>query len=528
MEHRGFSRRGLLLAGGMITGAAALTGTAAATGRPGRFAESIVWASGENGRQTHFVYGLAVTRRDTVLAFSEARIDRGDDAPHDIVCRRSTDGGRTWSETIMIEPSDGMQSWTNPTPVVDRRTGSVFLCYALNHENVSTQLFLRRSDDDGRTWGDRIELTALFDGNPAEWTVHLSGPGHGLQLRDGRLVVQVWHRREVSLPVPERRYGVGVVISDDHGKTWRAGGALPLDVTYPINESRIVERPDGSLILNGRYASSGVHPRIRSVSRDGGDTWSAPVFDSAIRHYTAVDSGFAGYLPTREVSRTLFSRPDSTTARENLTVSLSYDSGDSFGVERVVNPGRSSYSDLGFLSDGTILVLYGRDVNEFNAVDHVVLARFDLTWLTRGEDSLATGPRRHGIRLQAELLPVLPTGDRPEPVPDPNAAGYALLSHAVGPAGGSLDLALDVPRPGTYRIAVRVKQHRTGATTRLLLDDVPQGDPFDTALTEGEGFAEFDCGEVRLGHGRHRLRFHTEAGTADSTLLLDAVRLTEG
>lgn len=527
MEHRGFSRRGLLLAGGMITGAAALTGTAAATGRPGRFAESIVWASGENGRQTHFVYGLAVTRRDTVLAFSEARITRGDDAPHDIVGKRSTDGGRTWSETILIEPSDGEQSWTNPTPVVDRRTGDVFLCYALNHENAATRLFLRRSTDDGRSWGDRIELTGLFDGNPAEWTVHLSGPGHGIQLRDGRLVIQVWHRREVSLPVPERRYGVGVVISDDHGKTWRAGGTLPLDVTYPINESRIVERPDGSLILNGRYASSGVHPRIRSVSRDGGDTWSAPVFDSAIRHYTAVDSGFANYLGSRDVSRTLFSRPDSTTARENLTVSLSYDGGDSFPVERVVNAGQSSYSDLGHLADGTILVLYGRDVNEFNAVDHVVLARFDLAWLTDGRDSLATGPRPYAFRRQAERLPVLPSGDRPVPVPDQNAAGYALLSHAVGPAGGSLDLGLDVPRPGTYRIWVRVKQHRAGSTTRLLLDDTPQGTPFATSLAVGEGFAEFDCGEARLGRGRHRLRFHTEAAAAGSVLLLDALRLTE-
>ena len=79
-----------------------------------------------------------------MLAFCEARRHTGrDDDEIDIFVRRSTDGGRTWGERKMVV-SDGDRTCGNPCPVVDRRTGTVILTFCKDNQ----QVFVTRSDDD--------------------------------------------------------------------------------------------------------------------------------------------------------------------------------------------------------------------------------------------------------------------------------------------------------------------------------------------------------------------------------------------
>src|SRR5262245_44426990 len=69
--------------------------------------ERVIWDQQEGGISTHFVYGLVATKKGTILAFSEARITPGDHTPHHLALKRSEDSGRTWSDNIYIERSDG-------------------------------------------------------------------------------------------------------------------------------------------------------------------------------------------------------------------------------------------------------------------------------------------------------------------------------------------------------------------------------------------------------------------------------------
>ncbi len=132
----------------------------------------------------HFVYGLTVTDKGSILAFAEARIDKSsDDGAHHLVLKRSTDKGRSFSPSAIVVESKEGQSWTNPTVVQDRETNEIFLFYALNHNNVSTQVFFKSSTDDGLSWSDAREITSLFVENAHGWTFHLPGPGHGIQLQ---------------------------------------------------------------------------------------------------------------------------------------------------------------------------------------------------------------------------------------------------------------------------------------------------------------------------------------------------------
>ncbi|RIQ21236.1 sialidase family protein [Jiangella rhizosphaerae] len=421
MEHPSISRRTLVLgaaAGTAAIGALAAAAPAAAAGTAaGDFHESLVFRAGDDGLAVFHVFGLTTTVAGSVLAFAEARLTQHDADPHHLAVRRSRDGGRTWEPLRYVRRSDGVQSLVNPTPLVDRDSGRIFLFHAECFRDAgntggspdSSRLYVVTSDDDGETWSSPTELTHLFDGDPNGQTLHMPGPGHGLQLTDGRLVLQVWHRRAIAFPVADRRYGVTVIVSDDGGATWQAGGGVPLDGAYPLNEARLIERPDGALVVLGRYASGGTHPRIVSVSTDRGATWSPPVLDASARPVNAIDTGIvrlSGLDGDREPSRIVFSRTDSPT-RRNMTVSISYDEGMTWPYSRVLTEGPASYSDTVALPGARVGVLYGREhqpgvTTSFSR--DVVFATFDLAWLTGGADTGRRGPATR-LSFEVEDLP---------------------------------------------------------------------------------------------------------------------------
>ncbi len=79
----------------------------------------------------------------------------------------------------------------------------------------------------------------------------------------------------------------------------------------------------------------------------------------------------------------LFANPAST-AREHMTVRLSYDECRTWPIAKLLHAGPSAYSDLATLADGKICCLYERG-NE-HPYEELRLARFDVAWLTDGED----------------------------------------------------------------------------------------------------------------------------------------------
>jgi hypothetical protein len=361
-----------------------------------------------DGHENYHVHALAVTPDDTILAFTEGRHELSDSGPKDVLLRRSTDGGETWEPSQVIVESGG-KTWGNPTALVDEQTGDAYLFY----QGPSTsEIWYVKSSDSGASWDEPTNISDLFDDNPYGWLLNGAGPGHGIQLDDGRLILPILHRREVTLPASERRYGVDMLYSDDHGDTWQRGGRIPVSPDYPINESRVWQRGDGALVINGRAAAGGHRTRISSVSTDGGMTWSDPVHEPATGTYTAVDTSVIRHVGPDGVARVLHSRPDSA-RRENLTVAVSYDEGNTYRYEKIVNSGPSYYSDLAVLSDGTIVMLYGRDGDILAFPGRVAVARFDLDWLTDGRD---TGSGDLGFSEQSVELGTLAgvvTGDQP-------------------------------------------------------------------------------------------------------------------
>jgi len=362
---------------------------AAAYGEPG-FRQKDIFIGGLDGYHTFRIPSLVTTPKGTLLAFCEGRKgSTSDTGDIDIVLKRSLDGGTTW-QPMQLVWDDGSNVCGNPCAVVDRDTGTVWLLLTHNPGTDSEReimdgtsegtrtVWVTKSDDDGETWSKPVEITPAV--KKPDWTWYATGPGVGIRLSGGRLVVPCDFALKGT-----REYGSHVIYSDDHGETWNLGGyVLP-----KCNECQVVELVDGRLLLNMR-SYHGLNRRAVAYSPDRGMTWSAvshdrtlvePVCQASILRYTDEKSGGR--------NRILFSNPAST-KRESLTVRLSYDECESWAVSKVVHPGHAAYSCLSVLGDGSIACLYER--GEEHPYEKITFAKFNLEWLTDGADRLPGQP----------------------------------------------------------------------------------------------------------------------------------------
>lgn len=344
--------------------------------------KTVIWKANEDNIFAHFVYGLTVTAKGTVLVFAEARITEAtDDGAHHIVMKRSINAGAGFSVSTILVKSEKGQSWANPTIVQDRETEKLFLFYALNHKNEHTQVFYRTSDDDGLSWSAATGVTQLFDGNPLGWTFHLPGPGHGIQLKNGRLLVPVWHRKSISYVAAERSYGVSCLYSDDHGKSWKVGGETPVG---ELNESQILEQANGDVLLIGRTINGRSGSRQAKVwSKDKGQSWSQKLNYDAGLTGSVCDIGLIRY--SLKPNMILVSQPADLKKRKDLTIRMSTDEGRNWSVNRLLQQGSATYSDLAVLPDKSILCLYGHGGNK-HMPETVSLAIFSLDWLLENKE----------------------------------------------------------------------------------------------------------------------------------------------
>lgn len=361
----------------------------------------------DSGGYAHYrVPAIVVSPAGTVMVAVEARASSGGDwGLQDILLRRSSDGGATWDEPRKIvdlpgapaqnpaalgqglaEP--GVTTYNNIVPIVDAPAGAVHFLFC----SVYARAYYMRTDDDGDTFSEPVDITETFEGFRQEydWKVLATGPGHGIRHSSGRLIVPVWlsdgtggHAHRPSI--------VSTIYSDDGGATWERGEVVVRhpDLKNP-SETLAVELSDGSVMLNIRHESPN-HRRAVTVSPAGTAGWAEIRFDDAL-----VEPICMGSL-LRVGDTLLFANPDSTEPRnpenplgswkrQNLSVRLSEDEGRTWPYKRVIEPGVSGYSDLAADSEGTVYCVYedGTPSDRGTHVKYLTVARFDLDWIRGG------------------------------------------------------------------------------------------------------------------------------------------------
>ncbi|MBR5333790.1 MAG: exo-alpha-sialidase [Alistipes sp.] len=331
------------------------------------FSATTIFKQGMEGYSTFRIPAIVATKSGTLLAFAEARRDGLDDTGNiDLVMRRSTDGGETWSD-MQIVWDDGRNCCGNPAPVVLRRSGRVVLAmtwnrgedseHAIMHRTSidSRRVFVTYSDDEGISWSipkDITDSTKL-----PSWTWYATGPCHAIELRSrpyrGRIVVPCDHG---AYNGKGSDYMAHLIYSDDGGASWHIGGIM-----QGGNESTVAECRDGSLMFNSRWqAGDERFARHYAIGSQGGVQLGEVIRDPQLPE-PVCQGAIIGYSKRgKPTDNLLFVNPTSTKRREKLTLRQSHDGGKTWDDGILIEPGFAAYSDLVVLRDGDVGILYER------------------------------------------------------------------------------------------------------------------------------------------------------------------------
>jgi sialidase-1 len=347
-----------------------------------------VFQAGQDGYHTYRIPVIVQAKNGDLLAFAEGRknsaADHGD---IDIVLKRSGDEGESWGSLELVQDEDddtkGKVWIGNPTPVVDladpKHPGRIWLVFTRSN----AKMFISSSDDNGKTWTKRRDITSAAV--KPEWDWCAAGPVHGIQLERGphagRLVIPCDHQIKST-----NSWGSHLVYSDDHGAIWKLGAADTHAADDPLhpNECVAVELADGRVYVNARE-HQGSDPATRAIaySSDGGQTFDAPFaaepsITSPVVQNSIVRLTLADGRDRRNVL--VYCGPGHPTKRRDLIMRASFDEGKTWRRETVVHAGPAAYSDLVKLDDEHVGVLFeaGRRL-----YDEILFARVGMSDLKK-------------------------------------------------------------------------------------------------------------------------------------------------
>ncbi len=332
-----------------------------------------VRTAGDDGVAAFRIPGLVTTKNGTLVAVFDIRHENARDLQGDIdvgVCR-STDGGRTWGAMAVAMDlgewgglPQNLNGIGDPCILVDEVTGDLLLFAAWTHggeagkaawwaagngfEPATTpQLMMARSTDDGLTWSEPVSLTRQV--KQAAWNFTFQGPGRGITMDDGTLVVPFQHQE------PDRTPAAGIMYSQDRGRTWQVHEYAKINTT----ESQVAETAPGELMLNMRdNRGTG---RAVYVTKDLGRTWAPHVSDGQLVEPICM----ASLLKVRASENALkqdillFSNPADTEERRNITIQMSLDGGKTWTRRCLLDEGDGwGYSCLTMIDRKTVGILY--------------------------------------------------------------------------------------------------------------------------------------------------------------------------
>ena len=328
---------------------------------------------------------LVTTNKGTLIAAYDVRYDSSTDlqADIDVGFKRSTDGGKTWSslglamdmgvwgyedkiaaEEMTWKDAQKQNGIGDPTLLVDKNTGDIF-CFAVwAHGHAGSkclnwagpgfdiddtpQLMMVKSSDDGLTWSQPVNLTRQI--KRADWLMSFQGPGRGITMEDGTLVIPFQHQEG------GRTLNSGVMYSTDHGLTWHTHNLAHTTTS----EAAVAEIEPGVLLLTMRDETNS-HYRRNFTTSDLGRTWKEhptngkweePTCEASLLAVKAEESSLGQDL-------LLLANPATTSGRNHITIRASLDNGITWEGQLLLDQGSSmGYTCLTMVDASTVGILY--------------------------------------------------------------------------------------------------------------------------------------------------------------------------
>lgn len=333
--------------------------------------------AGDDGAAAFRIPGLVTTNKGTLLGVYDVRYNSSVDLQEhiDIGLSRSIDGGKTWEKMRLPlafgeygELPAAQNGVGDPSILVDTKTNTIWIVAAWTHGmgnqrawwssqqgmdvNHTAQLVLVKSTDDGKTWSEPINITEQV--KYPEWYFLLQGPGRGITMEDGTLVFPIQYIGKDRIP------NAGIMYSKDRGETWTIHNHARTNTT----EAQVAEVVPGTLMLNMRDNRGG--SRAVYTTSDLGMTWKEhessrtalpePVCMASLISVKAADNVLGKDI-------LIFSNPNTTNARKNITIKISLDGGNTWAHQLLLDEGENwGYSCLTMVDKETIGILYESSV----------------------------------------------------------------------------------------------------------------------------------------------------------------------
>ncbi|UNY97738.1 exo-alpha-sialidase [Zhouia spongiae] len=329
---------------------------------------------------TFRIPGLTTTKDGTLIAVYDIRYNSAVDLQEDVDVgmSRSTDGGQTWEPMKVIMDMGeygGLPQDENgigdPAVLVDKNTGTIWVAALWLHGHKDKrawwasdrgltpeetgQFMLVKSEDDGLTWSEPINITRQIK-NP-DWKLFFNGPGMGITMKDGTLVFPAQFKDKESIPHST------IIYSKDGGETWKVGTGAKSETT----EAQVVQLTDGSLMLNMRDdrnragRKDAQNGRSIAVTTDLGATWTEHSTSRKALKEPNCMASIIGAEVKDKGQVLFFSNPNSKTNRDHITIKTSFDDGQTWPEEHQIELYEESnygYSCLTRIDEDYLGILY--------------------------------------------------------------------------------------------------------------------------------------------------------------------------
>ncbi|CAM4610227.1 unnamed protein product [Leuciscus chuanchicus] len=306
---------------------------------------------------------IYISAEQTYLAFAEKRKTPKDADAEVLVMRRGlwkNDKEVKWDSGHQVLNSGFLLNHRsmNPCPVYEKESKMLFLFFICVPTKVSeddqikarqnqAQLCYITSKDTGRNWSDVTNLKDVISEKEKNWATFAVGPGHGVQMKNGRLIIPAYayyfdSKNASSSPV-SRAFAF---YSDDKGSTWNVGNQMEDLVS---NECQMAEIDD-TLYCNARSTSG---HRVEALSENGGETFNKPKSAPLIETGKGCQGSVLKILSSDQSTWLLYSHPSDKNKRKDLKIYVNKSPMDPMQWETIkrINKGPSGYSDLAECGD---------------------------------------------------------------------------------------------------------------------------------------------------------------------------------